>query len=280
MSRIHLAVQAYGAEEIRLQALYAAWSTLAWQGDVPLAVHVYTDEPASFAPLSDALETRALTRDVIRAWRGPCDFTHRLKAEMIRELAGRFPAERVLYLDADVFWVAPVRLVADRIGPRRAVLHEREYNVAESRTSQMRKFRRHLGRLTFRGAPVDLGGDMWNAGAVGMDAAEFGVVDDWIAFIDEIYPRYRRGLVEQYAIGLMLQRRATVSPCAAEVFHYWYQKDEYLAAIRSELEVLSREPREAALEHLRTHRIALPPRKTTRLTPAQRLQRALGRWAD
>jgi len=276
---VHIVTQAYGPEEIRVQALYAAWSALAWRGDLDLAVHVYTDVPADLAPLEGAVEARGMSAEQIRAWRGPEDFVHRLKAALVADMTQRFPGERLLYLDADVFFTRPVAEVFERIGPGRGVLHLREYDVATRDTPQLRKFRRHLSRLTFRGAPIDLGAAMWNAGAMGLDPAQFGLVEDWLAFIDEVYPHYRRGLVEQYSCGYFLQRAAQVTACDDVVFHYWFQKDDYVAAIRRHLEVLRALPLEAAHAHLKANPIALPPpaRRRHRTTLWQRLRRVLER---
>jgi hypothetical protein len=275
-----LVLQAYGSDDVREEALYAAWSALAWQGDAALAVHVYTDAPAAFAPLAASLALRPLSPEDIRRWRGPCDFTHRLKAEMIREVARLHPSDPLLYLDADVFFVSPVAPVLGRIGPGAAVMHEREYNVAERDTPQLRKFRRRMTPLRFRGEPVDLTRDMWNAGALGLHPAQFDVLDAWLEFIDALYPSVPAGLVEQYGASLLVQRRARVSPCADAVFHYWFQKEEYGAAIRGELAVLRERPLADALAHLRAHRLALPPpaRRRHRTTLSQRVGRVVKRW--
>jgi hypothetical protein len=278
MSGVRIVIQAYGLEEVRVQALYAAWSALAYADEAPLSVHVYTDEPSFFAPLGGALEVRALSRDDIRSWRGPLDFTHRLKAMMIREMTERHPGDRLLYLDADMFFVAPVQAVFDRITPSGSVMHEREYNVATRESSQMRRFRKNMGRLSFRAAPVDLDGDMWNAGAVGIHPTNFGIVETWISFIDTLYPHYRRGLVEQYGVSLLLQGSTVVRPCTDEIVHYWAQKDDYVAAIRRELDRLRALAPADALAHLRANRIALPPapRRRHQRSVLERLRRALG----
>ena len=278
MIRFRLVLQAYGLEEVRTGALYAAWSALAYADGAPLSLHVYTDDPAFFEPLGDALSLRTLSAEDIRSWRGPLDFTHRLKAMMIREMTQRHPTDPLLYLDADTFFVAPVAPVFERITPSSSVMHDREYNVATRDSGQLRRFRKHMGALAFRGGPVDLSGDMWNAGAVGIHPSRFPLVESWLEFIDTLYPRYRRGLVEQYGISLLLQRAAEVRPCADEVFHYWAQKEEYTEAIRRELDLLRRLTRAESLRHLRASRIALPPplRKRHRLSTMDRLRRALG----
>jgi hypothetical protein len=272
MSRVHLVTQAYGKEEIRTEALYALWSALAWRGELPLDLHVYTDEAAPFAPVAGHADVRVLSAEEIRDWRGPHDFIHRLKAAMIRDMVRRFPGGKLAYVDADVFFTGPLAGLFERIGPGRSVLHEREYSVATHGSAQMRKFRAHMGALSFRGAPLDLSRDMWNAGVVGMDPCLFPVVDEWMEWIDAIYPHYKRGLVEQYGICRLLQREGGVSPADDLVFHYWFQKDDYVAAIRRELEALRPLPFDGALAHLRANVIRLP-RRHQRPTLRDRLRR-------
>lgn len=261
MSRVHLVTQAYGKEEILTEALYAVWSALAWRGELPLDVHVYSDDAAPFAPLAGKIDVRVLSPEEIRAWRGPHDFIHRLKAAMIRDVVRRFPGEKVVYVDADVFFTGPLAGLFERIGPGRGVMHVREYPVATHPSSQMKKFRAHMGELSFRGRPIDLSYDMWNAGVVGMDPAQFGFVDEWLEFIDAIYPHYKRGLVEQYGVCHLLQREAAVAPSDDLVLHYWFQKDDHVAAIRRELDVLRALPFDASLAHLRANVIRLPRRR-------------------
>jgi hypothetical protein len=272
MEPLHVVYQAYGLAEIRMEALYAAWSALAHAGDMPVQVHVYTDEPAYFRGLEAHAELHPLDPQRIRDWRGPCDFAHRLKAMMIADLASRHPSDPLLYLDGDTFFVGPVARVRERIGPGRAVMHEREYSVATSQTGQMKRFRKHMRPLAFDGAPIDLEGEMWNAGVIGLHPAQFPLVERWIAFVDEVYPRHPHGLVEQYAVSLILQRSSALAACDDVVFHYWFQKDDHDAAIRAELERIAALPYEDALARVRTNRISLPP-------PAKRKSERKGFWA-
>ena len=277
MPRLHLVTQAYGREDVREQALYAAWSALAWGDGLPLDVHVYTDDAAAFAPLAGRIDVRVLSPEDIRAWRGPHDFVHRLKAEMIRDMVRRFPAGKLLYVDADVAFRGPAAAVFDRIGPRRAVLHTHEYDVLTHPTKQLRRFRRRMRKVTFRGRAVDLGHGMWNAGAVGLDAVHFPLVDEWLAMVDEIYPQWPYWIHEQWAISNLAERAGAVSPADDVIFHYWAQKDDALAAIRAELEALRALPFPEALARLRARPLSLPPPVKRRRTLRQRLARLLGR---
>lgn len=274
MGRTRVVTQAYGSEAICAQALYLAWSTLAWRGDSDVAFQVYTDRPDLFAPLAGAIEVRAMSAAEIRVWRGKHDFNHRLKALLVQDVTRRFPSEKLLYLDADTYFAASLARVFARIGPGRSVMHAREDHVGQHDGYHMRNFSRHLRRLSFRGGPIDVDRWMWNAGAIGIDPSSFGVVDDWVAFIDEVWPRYRRGLVEQYGIAMLLQQAGEVTACDDEVVHDWFQKPEYTAAVSREAEVLRARPLEEALAHLRQHPLRVPRvEKPKRRTPFWRTWR-------
>lgn len=261
MLRAHLFTQAYGAERFRAQALYLAWSALAWSEGVDLTVHVYTDGPSLFAPIADRIEAREMGPEEIRSWRGPHDFTHRLKPLLVQDMTRRFPLDTLLYLDADTYPVKPLAGLLARIGPGRSVMHAREEHLGDRDDPHMRNFSRRLRALSFRGEPIDLDRWMWNAGAIGLHPGTFPVVGDWIAFIDEVWPRYRRGLVEQYGIAMLLQRAGDVVACQDHVVHYWFQKDDFTAAILRELEILRGLPPRDALARLRTSPVRVPYRE-------------------
>jgi hypothetical protein len=265
VARAHLFTQAYGVDAFRLQALYLAWSAVAWRERSEVAVHVYTDAPALFEPLSGEIEVRAMSPQDIRRWRGPGDFTHRLKALLVQDMSRRFPSDPLLYLDADTYLVAPPEGLLARIGPGRSVMHAREDHLGRRDDYHMQNFSRRLRRLSFRGGPIDLDRWMWNAGAIGIDPSIFPVIEDWIAFIDEVWPRYRRGLVEQYGIAMLLQRAGQVTACDDLVVHYWFQKGDYTAATGREVEVLRSRPLGEAIAHLRAHPIRIPYREMPRV---------------
>jgi hypothetical protein len=278
---IHLAWLACGSADVKVQARYAAESALAWRGDAPLALHVYTDDARPFAPLARAgVEVVEVGPETERGWRGPEDLVFRMKPCIALDLARRFPSEPVGLVDADTFFVAPVAELAARVASGRAVMHLREYHVGTEPSEQMKKFRRAMSKLSFRDRPVDLDAFMWNSGVLLVHPAQFPLLEEWLAFVDAIYPQYRKAFVEQYGVGLLLQKRAEVVACDDLVFHYWFQKDEYVAAIRDELAALDRLPVAAQGDYLRAHRLALPPpveRKHKRKSLWARFRAALGR---
>jgi hypothetical protein len=268
---------AHTSPSVREQALYSALSALAHRGDAPLAIHVYTDAPEGFARLEDRVQLRTLCAGEIEAWTRPAGYGHRAKPAAIRDLAGCHPEDKLLFVDADTVFTGPVSAVFDRIAPRAAVMHEREYDVATSDLAIMHRFRRHLAGATFRGAPIDLRCDMWNSGAVGLHPHEFPIVDDWLAYLDEVFPRVRRWVLEQYAVGSLLQARAIrISEAADVLVHYWFDKDGYASAIRAALDAMGGHSLAATLAHVRENPIARPRRTSSYGKPANFFQRVFG----
>lgn len=273
MARSHLVYLATGREEFTAQALYSAWSALAWKGALPLAIHVYTDRPELFDGLDPAVEPVPLDRGRARDWRGPWNFLYRMKAKVVEDVARRFPDDPLLFVDADTFWIGEVGQAFARIDERSAVMHRREYHVATHDTPQMRRFRQRITRARFRGEPIDLQVWMWNSGALGLHPAHFPLVGEWIEFMDEVHPKNRKPYLEQFSIGWLLQRQvASISASSDLLFHYCDDKDRHMEAIPGALERLRRLPHEEALAWLRERpiRIEGPPRRR-RLTFVQRL---------
>ncbi len=275
--RDRLLYVAHTSDAVREQALYAILTALAHQGDVPLTIHLDTDAPEAFSRVADRIEIRAVPRAVFEGWALPAGYRHRVKPAAIRDLASRFPSDRILFADADTVFTGPVAAVFDRIGPRAAVMHEREYNVAESDLAVMHRFRRRMRRATFRGAPVELRFDMWNSGAVGLHPDLFPLVDDWLAYLDEVFPQARRWVLEQYALVSVLQSRGIAIAEAADVLvHYWFDKDAYAAAVREALERTRGLPLDEAAAFVRDHPIPRPRRATSYGERANFFQRVFG----
>ncbi|HSN15638.1 MAG TPA: hypothetical protein VLT61_13480, partial [Anaeromyxobacteraceae bacterium] len=79
---------------------------------------------------------------------------------------------------------------------------------------------------------------MWNSGAVGLHPSHAPVIPDWLDYLDEVHPRNRKPIVEQFAISWLLQRRlgaGAVAPCDDVLVHYWADKRRHLHAIRGAL---------------------------------------------
>lgn len=270
---------AHTSPAVRRQALYSALSALAHAGDGPLALHVYTDAPEAFSRLGGRAVVTQLPRETFEGWALPAGYNHRAKPAAIRDLAHRHPADRILFADADTVFAGPASALFDRIEPGAAVMHQREYNVGTSDLAVMHRFRRHLRRATFRGAPVALDLDMWNSGAVGLHPALFPLVDDWLAYLDEVFPQVKRWVLEQYALVSVLEARGIAIREAADVLiHYWFDKEAYSAAAGAALDRTAPWPLDEALAYVRENPISRPrrPHAAAYGKPANFFQRRFG----
>ena len=255
----HLTYLACGHRNVRVQALYAAYSALAWKEALDLQVHVYSDAPEAFQPLAGHIEVHPLNAEKMRAWRGPGNYPFRIKIAALAEAARDHAEERVLFADSDSFFFADFAPVFARIGPGQAVLHRKEYPAQSHPTGQLQRFRKRMSKFRFRGSAIDLNADMWNSGAIGLHPSQFHLLQTVLAFIDTISPHYKKQLVEQYAVAYFLQKNVQLHACDDVLFHYWAQKPEYQQKIEERLERWKSMPVEAALAELRADRITLPP---------------------
>ena len=261
----HLLYIAHTSAPVRRQALWAALSALAFKGALPLRVHLWTDAPREFGRLEGEVELREVGAETVRGWIAPTGYQHRAKPAALRELARAFPGDKLALADADTFFKAPLAPLYERIGPGAAVMHQREYQVSERDSPMMHRFRRKLARARFRGAPVELDRTMWNSGVVGLGPDLFPLIDDWLAFLDEVWPQTRRWVLEQYALATLLQRAGhEIRPADDLLVHYWWDKPRHDQAIAEALARTEGRGLAAVLEELRAHPIEIarpPPRQ-------------------
>lgn len=255
----HLIYLACGPRDVHVQALYAAYSALAWKGALELQAHVYTDAADFFQSLIDHIQVHELTAEKVRAWRGRGNYPFRVKIASLEEATRTYAEERILFADSDTFFFADLAPVFARIGPGNAVLHRKEYAVLSHPTGQLQRFRKRMDKFVFRGSAIDLNADMWNSGAIGLHPSQFHLLHTILAFIDTISPHYKKQLVEQYAVAYFLQKNARVHACEDVLFHYWAQKAEYQQPIEPRLQRWKSMPLDEALAELRADRIVLPP---------------------
>jgi hypothetical protein len=257
MPSARVAFLATSRPDIWDQALYAAYSALAWRGDAPVEVHLFTDRPEVFAPLAGRVALDPLPPERAREWVRPFGLVFRMKPLALEDLFARFPGEACLLLDSDTFFKGPLGAALGRIGPGRSVMHVREYPPLEKDSLEMRNFRRRMRRARFRGSPVPLDPWMWNAGVVGLHPDDRPLLREWLDFIDEVYPANQKGSVEQYGISWLLQRPGRALAAVDDVVeHYYPDKDRYLAAIRAELPALAALPLDEALRRVRERPVA------------------------
>lgn len=257
MSRTHLVYLAAGTNpSLHVQAAYAMLSALAFKGAAPIEIHLFTDAADHYPPLQGHVTVELLSSDRIASLVPRTFDPYRLKLAVLRDIAQRHPAEACMVVDADTFFIKPYAQLLERINAGACVLHRREYMVSTHPTSQMRKFERALRAASI--GPGSTGYSMWNSGVIGLPPNSLSILDEAFETLERLSPHTRkRYLAEQFSIthGMCLQGQ----PEAAEdfVFHYWYQKADYTAAIERRLAKWQELSLDAACSQLRENPLRL-----------------------
>ncbi len=253
MSVLRVIYLVWGASgSLQLQARYSVLSALAARGVTPASIHLFTDSREKCADLAGAIEIEPLAGIAAQST-NPFE----MKLRVVREASARWGDDAVLFVDADTFFIADMSRLADALFGGRAVLHRREYAIAQHRTPQMRRFRRALKQAAIALQPGDA---MWNSGVIGLPAGSAAVADSALQTMAQIRPHTGKVfLAEQFAVSRAVT--ALGEPLAADdaVFHYWFQKRDYTVAISARMEFWRNLPLEEQFQVLRTKPLRLQP---------------------
>ena len=229
----NLAVLTYGRESEYQRAILAVLSCHAWLAAGGGAAElgrtiVYTDNPDYLRPYLRGLPTdfRPLTPAIRRELIGPLNYIHRLKASVVDQSLRDYPADKLLFIDADTFFFADPAPLLARIAPSVSLMDQREFQLEERRNDP------HGGRLLARleAGPVRTSrGDeqfgarlyCWNSGVLGLHPQVREFMPDVLEINDEFFRYSQWNISEQVAFSLILQTRGSLVPSNAYVQHYW-----------------------------------------------------------
>jgi hypothetical protein len=237
----------HGSERYHDQARFAVLTFLDLMlkaGRRDIQCLVYSDRP-ELVPAHELVRVFPVSTAEFRQWRGPLDFVHRIKLEVMRRAVGRFGAPMV-YLDTDTRWLKlPVEAFLELGGqPTQAAsrktlfLHTREGELSpllHPRYFEALRANRGVGQILgnwkIPGSPPWA---MWNAGAIGVGVGAEAFFDQALRLCDELLLRVRpRTYVEQLAVSLLAARDSTVKPLDHCVHHYWGVSAEFERDLRS-----------------------------------------------
>lgn len=218
-----------------------------------ISVVIYTDQPER-CPVHPRVRIVPFTATDLARWRGPLDFVHRVKIEILRRALQDVGAP-LIYVDLDTRWLAlPDAAMADlsaiaMTGHNRPsfYMHVLEGalsdNVHPRYFSAMQSKRAVQSILSARGIPAVPPWPMWNAGAIGLRVGMETFLDDALALCDELLLWLRPyAYVEQLSLSLLANQRFDVKTLDDCVHHYWGVSAEFAPVARnvlSELEAVS-----------------------------------------
>lgn len=227
-----LVLQAYGRPRIVQEARFAILTFLHFAlGRDGWKIVVYTDQPEAFADLGDRIVTEAMDAERLQRWRGEVDFVHRVKLEVLLDCAAKHPGT-LLYVDSDTYFMRDPWTLFAQVGPRTALMHEREGRLLERKNGIFRKMetfvRTHAMALP-SGETVRMTAstEMWNAGVIGLTRDNVALLRRALELTDAMYALYQKHVMEQLAVSWVLQTTLTLRATDDVIYHYWRSCPEF-----------------------------------------------------
>lgn len=229
-----LLYQAYGGPDFVNECRYSLLKYLQVYNLTPpahTAVVIYTDAPDSFAdfqPFLPGLSTRSLTKAQVAQWRGPINFVHRIKIEMLSHFLQSFSGN-VLYCDTDTYITSPLGEIFEDIRRGDFYLHQYEGMIDKTTNPSFHKWEKFLSTtpLPYNNKEVAFRKTlkMFNAGVVGLNSGNKDLLQDVLALTDTVYQQFPKHIAEQFAFSYCLQKAGTIHTADDTVAHYWNLKE-------------------------------------------------------
>ncbi len=222
-------LHAYGMDEVIDETRYCLLRQIALNRDIPQSYSyvVVTDRPAAFDLFDDSgLDLEVVERPLsrFREWRGGIDFVHRVKIEVLREVAATRTG-RILYLDSDAYPRRDLHDLFESIDSNSFVMDRPDGVLDRRRNPEHWRWHRfvesHSVRLGGRDVRIPVGSEMWIAGVIGFPIESSRLLDEVLEMTEAIYPDFPGWNVEQFAFSYVLARAGTIHSSGDFVFHYW-----------------------------------------------------------
>ncbi len=233
--------QAYGLDSILEQTLFSVISLLKHQSELKCVqkIVIYTDRQEYFKSyLGDhpQMQYEPINPERLTEWRGQIQFVHRVKIEMLRDAAKKFPEFNLFYLDGDTYFTKnPTPLMA-QIDKHHSLMHEAENVVNQGKDPLSKKVARFLAKFEFniegKNIKIPPSMTMWNAGVLGFSPAFFSALKNVLDLTDQSYSKYKKHVMEQMAFSYFLASSSRILGAGDFVYHYWRQKDDYTKMIQ------------------------------------------------
>jgi hypothetical protein len=206
---------------------------------------VYTDDPDALGTLP--VRKVVLTPEALADWAGPMNFNHRRKIFAIKDALFRFGG-RVIYCDADTFFLSPPDQLFKRVRAGHTVMHIREGHLdfCHGRDIALILDDHNLRTLDGRLWKVSPATPMFNAGVIGVHHADRGLLDEVVNLTDQIYQHVPIHTVEQFSFSACLAQHTKLRQCYDAVYHYWPQRvqfTEHLTRVLRDATIVSDEDR-------------------------------------
>jgi hypothetical protein len=218
---------------------------LVQKNDRAIQIIVYTDAPES-VPSHPFISIKKISRDVIKGYKGPFHFVHRVKLEVLRD-ESRKNTEPFLFVDSDTRWLSyPEHLVQvmhskEAASSPTCYLHVRESDNLANISDQYNTMYENFGpTLQSLGVKLEQPFQMWNTGAVGVNQGATAFFEKALKLTDFLIPRVLPTYwLEQTALSMIAMSHYQVTPLTEKILHhYWnysFEAPFYLKQIFQEM---------------------------------------------
>lgn len=234
--------QAYGPRTILEQNLFSVVSLLKHHPDFSQVekIVIYTDDQGyfdSFLGPHPRVEYKPIHPARLTQWRGSIQFVHRVKIEMLRDVATQFSDFNLFYLDGDTYFMKDPNPLMGQINMHHSVMHEAENIVNQGKDPLSKKVARFLAQFEFNveGKKIKIPPSMvmWNAGVLGFSPKFFETLKCVLELTDQSYAKYKKHVMEQMAFSYFLAATSRIHSAAEYVHHYWRQKEDFSELIQN-----------------------------------------------
>jgi hypothetical protein len=270
------AALAYGDDDVLFRRAMMLFISLAAYAPSPAEFVILTDNPDRFDLFAGAIRVDVVTSSQLVSWRGQNPYSIRQKIEAARHLVASNGA--LVMLDVDVLASRPLNSMIAALHKGTLFMHKREYELGSSRRPGNRRLWDDLNGRKFGGWQFRPSDGMWNSGVIGITDRDAALLDSALALYDSLGSAgVRHFMIEQLAVGAVLERTGRLAAADDYFVHYWGNKarfDEQIAQRLSQVRDAGWSLKQAA-ESYQGMPIDLPVEVRTR--PLQKLARWLSR---
>jgi lipopolysaccharide biosynthesis glycosyltransferase len=204
------------------QAGFAILSLIANLDDADAtSITMYTDNPAWYKWLGDRVTVIETQPELIKDWRGPHDHFYRIKIKVMQDVATRMPGN-VIFVDCDVVCSGNLSSFFSMLEKGAFFMDEMSYKLGE-KGGRSKKLLRKANGNTYGKFTVTKQSPMWNAGIIAVPEA---LCQERLAdALESMDAMCAGGLIrdnlEQFALGLSLDREAKLQSSENWFIHYW-----------------------------------------------------------
>lgn len=206
-----------------------------------VGIVIYTDRPEQ-SPVHDLVHSVRVAAGELRRFRGPLEFIHRIKLEVLRRAEAEIGLP-FIYVDCDTRWLKipdePFKLLMDgsRQGNGAApvfYMHKFEGTLAANfYPNYLRLLHGKKNRLIEWKLRAEPPWTMWNSGTLGVPSGAQGLFDEVLSITDDLLLDVRQRIfIEQLALSLVASSRFQVMPFDDCLDHYWNRGAEVPIVLR------------------------------------------------